>query len=86
MFLIELLYILHIDDTVAHLVVVTILSGTVITVTHTVTAIKVADVCHTLGGMYSRPVLLGVVAIGVGRIVFLQYRLKVVFARAGCEE
>ena len=85
MFLIELLDKIHIDDTVTHIVVVTVLSGTVVAVTDTIAAIEVADVGYALLLMYSPPVSLRVVAIGTGRVVFLHRRLKVVLTRAGCQ-
>ena len=76
----------HVDDTVAHLVVVAVLSCAVIAVAYTVAAIQVTDICLALGGMYTSPVGLIIVAVGIGRVVFLNSRYQVVFTRTGGEQ
>ncbi len=74
MLLVELLNDRQVDNAVAHLVVVAVLSCAVIAIAHTVTAIQVADVCLTLSCMHTSPVSLVVVAVGILRIVFLHNR------------
>ena len=86
MLLVELLDNRQVDDAVAHLVVVTVLTCAVITVTHTVTAIQVADVRLTLCSMHTPPVSLIVSTVGIRRIIFLHDRLNVIFTGTGSEE
>ena len=80
---VELLDDRQVDDTVAHLVVVAVLSRAVITVTHTVTAIQVADVSLTLCRMHTPPVSLIVGAVDIRRVVFLHYRLNIILTSTG---
>ena len=53
---------------------------------YTVAAIQVADVCLALLGMYTPPVGLTVVTVGILRIVLLHDRLKVVLTCTGSEK
>ena len=80
---VELLDDRQVDDAVAHLVVVAVLSRAVITVTHTVTAIQVADVSLTLCRMHTPPVSLIVGAVDIRRVVFLHYRLNIILTSTG---
>ena len=83
MLCIVLLDITQVDDTVANLVVVAVLSGAVIAITHTIAAIQITDICLALGRMHSPPVGFRVGAVSILRVVFLHNRLKVVLTCTG---